>query len=215
MKIRSLDELDNALDKDLSWRKHEISSITGEVFRAKKSVHIILMRAAIALMYAHWEGHIKKASQIYLAYLNHQAPKYSIMKENFSHISLYEKFGEGFSIKKYHSQKELFEYIISGLDCNFKVNFEKIINTESNLKSKVFLNLMHQLGLDTNWFETKDKFIDIKLVDNRNAIAHGDYINEEEIKSAYTDIKKNLLEMIQTFHNIIKNAAANKDFLKS
>ena len=149
MKIRSLGELEDALDLDLAWRKHEISMINGEVSLAKKKLRITLIRAAIILMYAHWEGHIKKSAEIYLTYLNYKAPKYSMMKDNFCHISLYEKFEEGFSIKKYQSQKKIFEYISSGLTDNFKVDCEKVIDVDSNLKSHVFLNLVYQLGIDS------------------------------------------------------------------
>lgn len=214
MKIRSLFELEEALDNDLAWRKHEISLITGQVSKSKNRIRLTLIRAAIALMYAHWEGHVKKAAQIYLTYLNHKAPKYSEMKDNFCHISLYERFEEGFSIKKYASQKEIFEYISSGLSCNFKVNCEKVVDTESNLKSNVFLNLMYQLGLETAQFELKKNFIDQKLIKNRNAISHGERISEQELEEAYDEIVKNLLFMIQTVHNMIRTAASNSGFLK-
>lgn len=214
MKIRSLLELEEALDNDLAWRKHEISLITGQVSRSKNKIRLTLIRAAITLMYAHWEGHIKKSAQIYLTFLNHKAPKYSEMKENFCHISLQEKFEEGFSIKKYISQKEIFEYISSGLNCNFKVNCDKIVDTESNLKSQVFLNLMYQLGLDTGPFELRKNFIDQKLIKNRNAIAHGERVSEQELEEAYDEISNNLLYMIQTVHNMIKATASNSGFLK-
>ncbi|MEX6396638.1 MAE_28990/MAE_18760 family HEPN-like nuclease [Providencia hangzhouensis] len=55
------------------WRKHEISSINGQILGARKSVRTTLIRAAITLMYAHWEGHVKKAAEVYLTYLNHLA----------------------------------------------------------------------------------------------------------------------------------------------
>ncbi|EOU3063027.1 TPA: MAE_28990/MAE_18760 family HEPN-like nuclease [Yersinia enterocolitica] len=214
MKIRSLLELEEALDNDLAWRKHEISLITGQVSISRKKIRITLIRAAITLMYAHWEGHVKKAAQIYLTYLNHKAPKYSEMKDNFCYISLHERFEDGFSIKKYVSQKEIFEYISSGLGCNFKVNCEKVVDTESNLKSQVFLNLMYQLGLDTEPFELRQNFIDQKLIKNRNAIAHGERVSEQELEEAYNVILDNLLIMIQTVHNMIKSSASNNEFLK-
>ncbi|MGG4664575.1 MAE_28990/MAE_18760 family HEPN-like nuclease [Providencia vermicola] len=214
MKIRSRLELEEALDQDLFWRKHEIASINGQILGARKSVRTTLIRAAITLMYAHWEGHVKKAAEVYLTYLNHLAPKYSRMKPNFCHISLHEKFESGFSIKKYLSQKEIFDYISSGLECNFKVNCQKIVDTESNLKSDVFLNLMHQLGLETKNFELKKIFIDQKLVKNRNAIAHGERVSEQELEEAYREISSDLFDMIQTVHNMIKNAASNDEYLK-
>lgn len=140
MKIRSLYELEEALDNDLAWRKREFSLITGMVEKANGPKKDTLLRAAITLMYSHWEGHIKKSAEIYLTYLNGLGHKYLDMKDNFGHLSLRDKFEQGFSIKKYTSQKEVFDYIQSGLNCSFKVNCEKIIDTESNLKCKRAIN---------------------------------------------------------------------------
>jgi hypothetical protein len=214
VKVRSLEELEDGLDKDLSWRKHEISLITGLIQKAKGPKEKTLIRAGIALMYSHWEGHIKKCAEIYLCYLNHLSHKYCDMKDNFAHLSLAEKFAEGFSIKKYKSQKEIFSYIESGLTSNFKVDEKKVIDTESNLKSEVFLNMIHQLGLDVSPFELKNNFIDKTMVKNRNSIAHGERVGDKELLDAYIDIEKELLVMIQTFQNMIRTAACNKSFLK-
>lgn len=214
MKIRSLYELDDALDQDLAWRKHEISTIVGQVSSSRKSAKITLMRAAIALMYSHWEGHVKNASEIYLTYLNSISPKYIEMKDNFKHISLRSKFEEGFSIKEYSSQKEIYEYISFGLNCNFNINEKHIVKTNSNLKSDVFRNIMEQLGLKFNDLELKSNFIDQVLLNNRNCIAHGERLNPQDITNAYYNIKEEIIEMLEIVNRTIKNAASNKEYLK-
>ncbi|AND13325.1 MAE_28990/MAE_18760 family HEPN-like nuclease [Proteus mirabilis] len=214
MKIRSLYELDNALDQDLAWRKHEISTIVGQVSSSRKSAKITLMRAAIALMYSHWEGHVKNASEIYLTYLNSISPKYIEMKDNFKHISLRSRFEEGFSIKEYSSQKEIYEYISYGLNCNFNINEKHIVKTNSNLKSDVFRNIMEQLGLKFNDLELKSNFIDQVLLNNRNCIAHGERLNSQDITSAYDNIKEEIIEMLEVVNRTIKNAASNREYLK-
>ena len=214
MKIRSLYELEEALDNDLAWRKREFSLITGMVEKANGPKKDTLLRAAITLMYSHWEGHIKKSAEIYITYLNCLGHKYLDMKDNFGHLSLSDKFEQGFSIKRYTSQKEVFDYIQSGLNCSFKVNCEKIIDTESNLKSHVILNLLSQLGLDTHTFELKKNFIDKKLLKNRNSIAHGDRVDKNDLLEAYSEIERDLLHMIETLHTYIRNAASNKEYLK-
>lgn len=214
MKIRSLYELDDALDQDLAWRKHEISTIVGQVSSSRKSAKITLMRAAIALMYSHWEGHVKNASEIYLTYLNSISPKYIEMKDNFKHISLRSRFEEGFSIKEYSSQKEIYEYISYGLNCKFNINEKHIVKTNSNLKSDVFRNIMEQLGLKFNDLELKSNFIDQVLLNNRNCIAHGERLNHQDITSAYDNIKEEIIEMLEVVNRTIKNAASNREYLK-
>lgn len=214
MKIRSLYELEEALDQDLAWRKHEIITITGQVTSSRKSAKITLMRAAIALMYSHWEGHVKNASEIYLAYLNSISPKYIDMKDNFKHISLRSKFDEGFSIKDYSSQKEIYEYILFGLNCNFSVNEKHIVKTNSNLKSEVFINIMEQLGLEFTDLELKSNFIDQVLLNNRNCIAHGERLNDQDITNAYENIKNEIIDMLEIVNRTIRNAACNREYLK-
>lgn len=214
MKIRSLEEFEDALDSDLSWRKHEISLITGLVQKANGPKKNTLVRAGITLMYSHWEGHIKQCAEVYLCYLNHLAHKFCDMQDNFAHLSLADEFAEGFSIKKYKSQKDVFDYINSGLCNNFKVDEKKVIDTESNLKSGVLLNILCQLGLDVSPFELKNNFIDKTMLKNRNSIAHGERVGEQELLNAYFEIEKELLLMIQTFQNMIRTAACDKLFLK-
>lgn len=214
MKIRSLEELENALDTDFAWRKKEISTIKLLVSSARKHEKEVLIRSGIALMYAHWEGHIKTAAEIYLRYLNSKAPKYKSMRDNFVHLSLGERFSQGFSIKKYKSQKEIFDYLDQGLDRAFSVDEKKIVDTESNLKSEVFVNLLMQLGFDLGPFELKVNFIDKVMVKNRNSVAHGDRLDSTELEEAYMELQSDLMSMIETFQNMVRNAASNRAYLK-
>ncbi len=214
MKVRSTYELENILDSDLGWRKKEFTTIRFMVAVARQHEKIVLTKAAIALLYAHWEGHIKTAAEAYICYLNFKAHKYSEMKDNFTQLSLTDKFTQGFSIKKFASQKEIFEYLTGSLSEPFKVDEKKIIDTESNLKSAVLFNIMGQLGLDMKDFELKENFIDTIMLKNRNSIAHGDRVKEKELEDAYNALESELLEMIVTFQNLIRNAAANQEYLK-
>ncbi len=213
MKIRSIDELGDALETDLSWRKKELTTINLLIQGSRSHQKEVLIRAGIALMYAHWEGHIKKASECYLCLLNKKAHKYSDLKDNFKHISLADKFSQGFSINKYESQKELFEYIYSCKDEKFCVSESNIIDTESNLKYNVLKKLMHQLGLDLTKFELKENFIDSTLLKNRNSIAHGERISNKQLETAYKEIQETIIGMIQTYHNLIYNAAVTEEYL--
>ncbi len=214
MKVRSLLEFQDELDKDLSWRKREFTTLNFLVKSARGHERLILLRSSIALLYAHWEGHIKHCALVYLIYLKHKAPRYKQMTDNFFHMSLGEKFKEGFSIKKYPSQKKIAEYISTPCDEKFNVNETTVIDTESNLKYEVVFNILSQLGLDTSAFELKENFINSKLLKCRNAIAHGDKVNDKELQDTYEELEQELLDMIVTFQNLVRNAAENELFLK-
>ena len=214
MKIRSLNELEDQLSKDLSWRKKEFTTLKFLVNDSKKHVKITLIRASISMLYAHWEGHIKFCAHIYLLYLKHLAPNYHLMTDNFIQMSLGEKFKEGFSIKRFSSQKEIFEFLKQEKNDKFDINVQNVISTDSNLKYEVIFNILGQLGLDTNIFELKENFINSKLLKCRNAIAHGDRVEEVELNETYNELEEELLYMIETFQNLVINAANNRSYLK-
>ena len=51
------EQLENLLDEDLGWRKVEISDL---LFLAKETQKEVVLKSVILLLYAHWEGYIKK-----------------------------------------------------------------------------------------------------------------------------------------------------------
>ena len=136
------------------------------------------------------------------------------MTDNFIQLSLSEKFKQGFSIKKFSSQKEIYYYLTSDKKDNFSISKDIVIDTESNLKYEVVFNILEQLGLNSSIYELKENFINSKLLRCRNAIAHGDRISLEDLEDTYQELEEELLDMIETFQNLIRNAASNKSYLK-
>ena len=55
------EQLENLLDEDLGWRKVEISDL---LFLAKETQKEVVLKSVILLLYAHWEGYIKKSSKL-------------------------------------------------------------------------------------------------------------------------------------------------------
>ena len=214
MKIRSLSDLEDILDEDLAWRKKEISILTLEASASKKRKKEVMMRTAMVLIYAHWEGHIKKAAHAYLAYLNHISPKYKDIKDNFFYLSLCEKFNGEVSFSGYRRQTHAFDYVKNGLNETFSISVKKAVSTGSNLKSEIFSDILIKLGLNEADFELKYNLIDEKLLKNRNAIAHGDESIHMDLEKDYLEVKENVVEMMELFNTIIKNSASNKSYLK-
>ena len=214
MKIRSLAELEDALDSDLAWRKKEFTTLKFLVSNSRKHEQITLMRASVTMLYAHWEGHIKLCAQVYINYLKHKAPSYHQMTDNFIQMSIGQKFKSGFSIKQFSSQQKIFEYLTNEQNSKFDVNEQTAIDTESNLKYEVVFNILGQLGLDKNVFALKENFINSKLLKNRNSIAHGDRVSHIDVSDTYAELESELLDMIQSFQNLVRNAANTKSYLK-
>lgn len=200
---------------DLTWRKRELTTlkfmIQGSGADHKKS---ILHRAAIALLYSHWEGHVKYCSLVYLNYLNSLGLHCDQIADNFIQLNLSSHFDTSFSMKSIKNQKYIHDYFSRLSDFKFRVVADKTIDTKSNLNSEVLLNILSQLGLSSDAFELKSTFIDTVLLKNRNAVVHGEMLNADGLKDTYNEIEDELLDLIQTFHNLVNTAAANRLYLK-
>ena len=216
MKVKSLEDLQDSIDKDLFWRKKELTTLKFMLANTgNNDIGKLLTKMGIGTLYSHWEGHIKHASRAYIVYLNSLKIKYSRMTDNFIHISLGKKFSKDFSIDKYDSQKNIFDYIIAqGYDDCFKEMAEHIVQTKSNLNFDVLSDIMNKLGLKDEKFETRKHFINETLLGSRNPVSHGEYREHSALKSAYDDLQEHLPEMISHFSELIKCAAENKAFLK-
>ncbi|PIL51116.1 hypothetical protein B4N87_17390, partial [Acinetobacter baumannii] len=212
MKIRNSYELEASIDNDILWRKREFTTLKFLIQGARKHERNVLIRSAIVLLYSHWEGHIKHCALAYLNYLNHKGYSYEQLKDNFLLLSLNEKFNQGFSIKKFPSQKEIFEYFRSPRHESFLIKESQVIDTDSNLKYEIVLNILRQLGLNEKVFELKQNFIDSKLVRCRNCIAHGEFLPIDEINDTYNEVETELLDMIQIFQDLIRDAVSNQDY---
>ncbi|MDC2826652.1 MAE_28990/MAE_18760 family HEPN-like nuclease [Rodentibacter pneumotropicus] len=213
MKIKSASDCIDYIAKDIAWRKKEITSLIFLIEKSRKHEKNILMKSALVLFYSHWEGHIKSCSIAYLNFLNHQGIKYCHLKENFHHLSLGENFRSGFSISKIQHQIELYKHLSTIHDKAFKVKEENIIDTNSNLKYDILDTILLQLGFHSTLFSQKELFINEILLNNRNAIAHGELRDNKSIEDAYNEVKEHLLPLIEAFNTLVSNAVASSSYL--
>lgn len=75
------------MDADMGWRIKEISTFKLTV-RADGVNRKVFVRAGVALVYAHWEGFIKAASEAYLNFVDNQGHIYRELKSCFAILGL-------------------------------------------------------------------------------------------------------------------------------
>ena len=75
-----IEEFQDFLDRDLAWRKLEISQLF-MILNTVESKEII-GKSMILLLYAHWEGFIKKSSKCYLKYVSDKNIKVQDLTSN-------------------------------------------------------------------------------------------------------------------------------------
>lgn len=212
--MRTIDELLAAIADDLVWRRKELTEIRGLIRTYQGQLkERVLIRAAIALLYAHWEGFVKKCGTHYLEYVSFQRVECDKLAVNFLAIAArakacdYVKHGDitlGMRLADFY------------LNCNGKqsrVPFRNVIDAHSNLSSSVLKDILALLGLDADKFSTRMQFIDSNLVNPRNHVAHGEAIGIST--RDYEELHDDVISMIESFRNEVENAAVTKAFLKA
>lgn len=210
MKIRTLDELQDALDKQMSWRVKEILDLKVAVRSSGGLAKPTLIRAGSALLYAHWEGFIKAASSSYIHFINSQRVPYGDLNDAFVVMGMKAHLNTLRHSGSYDGNISALRYIRNHMDERFGVNLAGVIDTESNLSSKVFANIATSLCIPLASYATKSNFIDESLVQRRNKIAHG-----ERIDISVDDWRKladDVLGLIRNYKTDIENAASSSSY---
>ncbi|WP_456408402.1 MAE_28990/MAE_18760 family HEPN-like nuclease, partial [Thiolapillus sp.] len=139
MAIRTKEELIDKIAEDHVWRIREISELKGLIALDSTSDlrKRVLCRSGIALIYAHWEGFIKKSGTYFLEYVSFQRHNISELRSNFITLVLRGKIDSASASKKYSAFDEITKYIIGNQDTRAKIPYKNIVNTESNLSTTV------------------------------------------------------------------------------
>jgi len=214
MKIHTLNDLQDSIDAEMAWRKHELSAIRENVASARKSSKDTAIRAGIALLYAHWEGAVKNIATYYLEYVAMLKLPYGALKPNFLAISLKYNLKTFEESSKTTIHTEIVSKIIDSYDVKSKIPVEGIIKTNSNLNSEVFVDIMATIGLDCSAYEGAYKLIDTVLLEKRNKVAHGERVESLDLDEArYYEIHEKIRDLILQFADQVSNAASLQTYL--
>ncbi|WP_019894847.1 MAE_28990/MAE_18760 family HEPN-like nuclease [Hydrogenovibrio halophilus] len=205
-KIRTINELQNTLDQELSWRFKEIASLKILVRRADNITSSTAVRAAIPLLYGHWEGFIKNTATHYVEFINGQSLKYRELVSCFIVFGLKKKINDLSKSKQSKVSIETIEFLLNELGETAKLKADSAIRTEFNLSSKVFVNILKSINIDTEKYEARFNLIDESLLNRRNYIAHGEFLDVEA--EGFRGLADEVLSMLRWFKTDIENAAS-------
>lgn len=207
-KIRTLTHLQEALDAEMSWRVKEVADFKFAVDKSAASKTFV--RAGVALVYAHWEGFIKAASEHYLNYVDNQGHLYRDLQSCFAVFGLKGKLALLSGSRKAQPNIEAFDFVLAELDKPARMSMSTAIDTESNLTSKVFANIAASLAISTAPYELKFHLIDESLVSRRNKVAHGEYLDLES--ADFLSLADEVLQMMRGYKTDIENAASLRSY---
>lgn len=212
MKLRTEEQVHDFLASDIIWRKKELSQfkflLGSSISRADR--RDALLRGTVTILYAHWEGFIKSASQAYLNFLSCQRLRLEELSPNFLALASRNLLQKASASSKIHAHIELTRLFREGLSSQSIIPYDKAISTQANLSSKVLFEIIETLGLDASPFATKEHLIDEGLLEARNTIAHGEYLilNVER----YEELHREVVLMMEDFRSQVDNAVASKKY---
>jgi len=205
MKIRTLTQLEDFLDEELSWRKKDLTLSLSNYLSSNDKKKDFYLRILIFLIYSHWEGFIKKSSEVYLEYISSCKVNLSSMQSNFIALSL--------DNNDINNKKGIVDFILKDA-IQYKFQFKKgQINTKSNLNIEILENICNAIGVNKNQLNIDLVWIDERLLKYRNAIAHGEKVVAEQITFNLSELKNKIQSNLDIYKTLISNAACTKSYL--
>lgn len=195
------------------YAQKELSQVKSQVESKNVSdqKHKVFLRSGICILYAHWEGFVKLASNSYLEYVSMQRLSYNQLANNFVALAMKEKLKEAKDTNKPSLYIPVCDFFL--FELNERSYLPKdVISTASNLSSGILKEITLILGLDFSFYSTKSKLIDEKLLKSRNEIAHGQYLLID--RQEYLELHQQVINLLEIFRNQIENACINKNYLR-
>lgn len=211
MKIRTKENFIDLIDKEIAWRKKELSYLKGNV-KENSPYFKTHLRCAIVLLYAHWEGFVKNSCELYLSYIKAQKLNYNELSENIIALSLKYNLKEFEQTNKSTIHCQIVDFLLNSLNQRATIPNSDIIKTGSNLNSNILKEILTTVGIDYKEYELKNNLLDSVLLKNRNSIAHGDYIDLNEVN--YTELYFNILAIMDDIKNRLSNSIVLEEFKK-
>jgi hypothetical protein len=213
MSVRTLEQLSDAISEEIVWRKKELTALR-LMIESKAVAHgrrTALLRGAVALLYAHWEGFVKASARLYMEFVHFQRLSYDQLSRNFVALGARALMNKASQTSKIRSHIDVAEFFLEHLNERCTLPYKDGISTQANLSSRALHDIVETLGLDYSEFVTKEKLLDDLLLKQRNTIAHGEYLLLT--MESYLELHEQILLMLEAFRTQIDNAAALKKYL--
>lgn len=214
MSVRTVDDLSNELDSELAWRRKELSDLKYFIDQADTGAgrRRVLGRCGVTILYAHWEGFVKLASRYFLEFLAMQHHSNEQLRPHLLTLSLRSTVNFSPKTTKHSEFGKITDFFLTKLSQPARLPFKNGLDIEANLSSSVLKEIVWCLGLDYSPYQTKEKFLDSRLLGRRNQIAHGEGLDVDPRE--FDEMRTAVLEMMTHLKTDIENSAARKTYLR-
>lgn len=192
------------ITEDRNWRIKEISDLKLAIRRGDAGLQKVLLRALVAICYAHWEGYVRFSARKYLEHVALRRFQYRELDTQFLRNYFLPRLAAFSSSRASITDRcALVDEILGASDRRFSQVNDDLINTRANLNFEVFTDICLVCGVAASHFADKSAFVDVLLLKRRNAIAHG-----EETMVAIEDldvITEDTVGLMRAFGDALEN----------
>jgi hypothetical protein len=204
-------DFSSQITQDRSWRLREISDLKSAILRADDNLRRVLLRALIAICYAHWEGYVRFAARKYLEHVALRRFQYGDLDRQFLRNFFLPRLA-ALSVSKTGIAERcaLIDEILNSSDYRFARVNEDLVSTRANLSFDVFSDICIVCCVPTQSFADKATFVDLVLLKRRNAIAHGEdtFVAIDDLDQLTNDT----VTMMRAIGDALENHVYLKDY---
>lgn len=210
MKARTEDEILARLDDEFAWRRKELTVIWSDVQSAPDKSLEPRLRAGIALLYAHWEGFITAAGDLFVQFVAVRRLNHDELNTGLLSLALRQRLKEFSESSSVATHIDFVSFVQQGMASRARLPQIDVISTGANLNSGRLRDIVLTLGLDYSAYELKENIIDRQLLDWRNTIAHGKSLRptQEDFNHLYHEVTT----LLRLFKDQMVNAIALKTY---
>ena len=207
MAVQTPDDLADVLARELAWRKRELTSVLHEMEKARRHMRSVLLRSAVCLLYAHWEGFIRTAATAYVELVARRRLRIGDLKRGLVALSLRADLAKAAQSRRITDHGAVVDAVLDQ-SRSARINWKDAVNTRSNLTYENLEDILYMLDFDSSRYATKRALINEKLVHRRNSVAHGEYLEMD--RAEYRNLQTNVLEMIEWFRDDVETSATSQ-----
>jgi hypothetical protein len=205
------EEFETLLSEAVDRRREEITRVKRVIAELRETnLAQTVMLMAVPLLYAHWEGFVKEAIELYIEYIEKQAIAPDRANPTVLSFAMRPRLAPLLQSGSVQRISEFVEWMLTMIAEPMRFE-DKTIETKANLSFENLKSLCQTLSIDVASLEGERRKIN-SLVHRRNNIAHTGRPPRYD-ESVIENDAFLVLGLISTFENILKECVTATRFL--
>ena len=200
--------IDDLCVEHQEWRLKELVYIKTISIKLSENEKMFFLNSSISMIYSHWEGFVKKVIKELFVYIDKKEISNKDISDNLIVYSLEKQMKQLVDSQRFDAKVKNTKLFIDEINKSTKLS-NTAIDTKSNLKDKVLIEILEKIGLDKSIYSKDDLKKLSTFVNIRNAISHGDkdsiIINIEQIEDYVLLITKLMDNLIMSIKDYLEN----------